>query len=214
MHDPDYLALWVWLLIQANHKPQKEILGGKVFECQPGQFTTGRKQLSVLSGINQFKIERILSLMETEQQITQQTTNTNRLISIINWKDYQQDAQQIAPQMHNGCTTDAQQLHTLEECKELKNEKNNTYTPEFLQFWTAYPRREGKGAAFRAWSKIKAPSETLQLILSALSWQSKSEQWTKEQGQFIPMPATYLNQQRWLDEPVKPQTKLFTWKPQ
>ena len=38
-------------------------------------------------------------------------------------------------------------------------------------------------------------------ILTALNWQKKSEQWLKDNGQFIPYPATYLNQRRWEDEP-------------
>jgi hypothetical protein len=71
----------------------------------------------------------------------------------------------------------------------------------FDDFWAAYPRKEGKGAAIKAWSKIKEPNSSLNIILEALIWQKKSEQWTKDNGQFIPHPATYLNNQRWLDEP-------------
>ena len=79
----------------------------------------------------------------------------------------------------------------------------NDFSTLFLEFWSSYPRKEGKGAAIKAWRKIKSPKETLQLILIALEWQKQTEQWTKENGQYIPMPATYLNQQRWLDEKHK-----------
>ena len=44
------------------------------------------------------------------------------------------------------------------------------------------------------------PEVELEISLSALENQKKSEQWTKDRGQFIPNPATWLNQQRWLDE--------------
>lgn len=74
---------------------------------------------------------------------------------------------------------------------------------DFELFWTSYPRKQGKGAAVKAWGKITAYKETLQLILTALEWQKQSEQWNKDNGQYIPMPATYLNQQRWLDEENK-----------
>jgi hypothetical protein len=126
LHDPDYLALWIWLLIQANHSPQNEILGGKTIICNPGQFTTGRKQLSELSGISESKITRILNIMEIEQQIEQQTTNTNRLISITNWSEYQQSEQQNEKPVNNKRTTDEQQLNTLEEVKNEKNDKNTS----------------------------------------------------------------------------------------
>jgi hypothetical protein len=78
----------------------------------------------------------------------------------------------------------------------------------FDSFWSAYPRKEGKGKAIQVWNKIKAPSETLQLILVALEWQKQTDQWKKENGQYIPMPSTYLNQQRWLDEKNVPLKKI------
>ena len=74
------------------------------------------------------------------------------------------------------------------------------YTKEFTSFWSMYPRKVGKGAAYRAWKKILCQAETLQLIESALKWQKESDQWTKDNGQFIPHPSTWLNQGRWDDE--------------
>lgn len=70
----------------------------------------------------------------------------------------------------------------------------------FDQFWKAYPKKVGKEAARKAWKKLKKPRETLEKILQSLDWQQESEQWAKEHGQYIPNPATYLNQGRWMDE--------------
>ena len=67
----------------------------------------------------------------------------------------------------------------------------------FDLFWTAYPKKVGKEAARKAMAKVKAPIET---ILTAIERQKRSEQWTKDNGQFIPNPATWLNQGRWEDE--------------
>jgi hypothetical protein len=80
------------------------------------------------------------------------------------------------------------------------NITNTTYTDEFNTFWAAYPRKIAKGAAIKAWKRI--PAGSLPLILTALQWQIKSEQWTKEHGQYIPYPATYLNSSRWEDQPT------------
>ena len=74
----------------------------------------------------------------------------------------------------------------------------------FDQFWEAYPAKVGKGDAIKAWKKITSLiPETLELILQALSWQRDCPAWLKDDGQFIPNPATYLNGKRWLDEPRK-----------
>jgi len=82
----------------------------------------------------------------------------------------------------------------------IGEEKKQQYSDDFELFWNAYPRKTGKGAAWKVWGKI--PSGTLPLILTALEWQCKQEQWVKEGGQFIPMPATYLTQARWEDQPT------------
>ena len=66
----------------------------------------------------------------------------------------------------------------------------------FAEFWIAYPKKVGKGAAESAWKKLK-PSLTQ--ALDAVSIQAKSEQWQRDGGQFIPNPATWLNQRRWED---------------
>jgi len=71
----------------------------------------------------------------------------------------------------------------------------------FDQFWRAYPRKQKKPAARQAWAKLSpAP---LDAILAALAVQRRSSQWTRDEGQYIPMPSAYLNQRRWEDEPVE-----------
>lgn len=78
----------------------------------------------------------------------------------------------------------------------------------FDDFWSAYPKKVGKEAARKAWAKVKHPIETCGKILLALSWQVRTEQWMKNGGQFIPNPATYLNQGRWMDE--RPDSSLVS----
>lgn len=77
---------------------------------------------------------------------------------------------------------------------------NKTYMGDFDEFWRHYPKKVGKDAAIKAWEKAKP---NINDVLKALGWQVKSEQWFKNNGQFIPNPATYLNQGRWQDEPTE-----------
>lgn len=70
----------------------------------------------------------------------------------------------------------------------------------FNEFWSAYPRKQGKKNAERAFIKLTPDESLLGEILAALDWQKQSASWTKENGQFIPLPATYLNGRRWEDE--------------
>lgn len=70
----------------------------------------------------------------------------------------------------------------------------------FASFWKAYPKKIGKGAAEKAWKKIPDVKAVFEQILGAVVAQCRSSQWLKEGGQFIPHPATWLNQKRWEDE--------------
>ena len=67
----------------------------------------------------------------------------------------------------------------------------------FERFWSVYPRKIGKQSAKRAFERVKVPLETL---VTAVERQKCSDQWTQNNGQFIPHPATWLNQGRWDDE--------------
>ena len=67
----------------------------------------------------------------------------------------------------------------------------------FERFWSVYPRKIGKQSAKRAFERVKVPLETL---VTAVERQKCSDQWTQNNGQFIPHPATWLNQGRWGDE--------------
>ena len=68
---------------------------------------------------------------------------------------------------------------------------------DFEKFWSAYPRKEGKQKARSAFEKVTVD---LDILLVALEAQKKSSQWTKDNGQFIPHAATWLNGKRWEDQ--------------
>jgi len=78
-----------------------------------------------------------------------------------------------------------------------KVDQKNTF---FDTFWDAYPKRTGKDLARAAFAKRKVNTSLLMEMLAAIAKQKKTEQWTKDGGQYIPNPATWLNQGRWQDE--------------
>lgn len=74
--------------------------------------------------------------------------------------------------------------------------KATTEDRHFADFWAAYPRKVGKDAARKAWAAAvkRAPVATIAAGLNSAKWPSDR--------QFIPHPATWLNQGRWQDEPA------------
>ena len=90
--------------------------------------------------------------------------------------------------------------------KEKENKrvsKDTQYAGAFAVFWAAYPRHTDKQAALRAFERLKPDETMMQTILGAIERQKQSQQWTKDGGQFIPHPATWLNGRRWEDEMPK-----------
>jgi hypothetical protein len=69
---------------------------------------------------------------------------------------------------------------------------------EFEGFWESYPRKTGKGAARAAWQKAVAKSPHAE-ILAGLHRNRAALAALEER--YVPHPATWLNQERWKDEP-------------
>jgi hypothetical protein len=68
----------------------------------------------------------------------------------------------------------------------------------FDAFWSVYPRRVGKGAARKSFEKalkIASADEIMSGLRRQLPYYSTREH------QFIPHPSTWLNQERWSDDP-------------
>ena len=64
--NPYRLSLWVHLILLANHKDKKFLWNGKPVEVKRGQLITGRKKLSILTGISPSYIQKILKEFEFE----------------------------------------------------------------------------------------------------------------------------------------------------
>lgn len=71
---------------------------------------------------------------------------------------------------------------------------------QFDEFWAAYPRKVAKLAAIRAWDKAVKMASAEEIIAAVEAQKKVCEQWQRDGGQFIPHPATWLNQGRWMDE--------------
>lgn len=72
---------------------------------------------------------------------------------------------------------------------------------DFLEFYDAYPKKRGKADALKAWMSPKNKCKPdLDELLKILNTHIQSNDWTKDNGQFIPNPSTWINQHRWEDE--------------
>jgi len=123
--DKDYFTVWIYLLLKATHKEIDMLFNKEKIVLCPGQLITGRKKIADKFNISESKVQRILKTFKIEQQIEQQTTNSNRLISILNWEQYQNSEQQTEQPVNNERTTSEQRVNTnknvrSKECKNVR----------------------------------------------------------------------------------------------
>lgn len=74
--------------------------------------------------------------------------------------------------------------------------------PRWAAFWNKYPRRVSKKDARRAWARLNPTPELMALMFSALDWQIPL--WERDNFTYAPYPASWLNGERWTDDPPKP----------
>jgi hypothetical protein len=126
----EYVHLWVHLIMLAQFAESETWFNGETIKLKPGQLVTGRKKLSMDTGIPETTVERILNCFESGQQIGQQKSNKSRLISILNWSKWQESGQQNGQQTDNKRTTNGQQADTIIRMnKNIKNDKKESSEP-------------------------------------------------------------------------------------
>lgn len=69
----------------------------------------------------------------------------------------------------------------------------------FEDWWSTYPRKTAKGAARKAWPKAVKAAGGIDQLMAAVSAFAKSR--AGADPTFTPHASTWLNQERWLDEP-------------
>lgn len=101
--------------------------------------------------------------------------------------------------------------------KEREKEKEKEIEDEcpraracFGEFWEKYPNQVGKEAAVSAWESMAVSPEDMKQILEGLERWKRSLEWEKNGGQFIPRPARWLSEKRWLEYPVEAAPKGAT----
>lgn len=85
---------------------------------------------------------------------------------------------------------------------------------EFWKIWPSniqggYQRKGGKSVCLAKWNKFSYDSQ-FEIIKRHIYWLKTTPDWLKDRGAFIPMPITYLNQQRWdgCEIPEAPQNAI------
>jgi len=171
------------------------------------------------SSVTEKQIEQAIVRMNETGILIAYTVSGKPYLQLSTWAKHQS----IRNKRSKYPSTDERDDEPLESnCKQLQataskcprnpiqSESNPNPTPAqqeeaFGAFWTAYPNKKAKPAALKAFTKLKPDTALLDEMLKAIATQKQWAQWQKDNGQYIPMPSTWLNQRRWEDELPKAQ---------
>lgn len=210
MKDAEHLAVWMYLLLNATHAEYPALFKGQKIMLQPGQLITGRKSIANTLDVSESKVTRILNMFEIEQQIEQQTSNKNRIITVVNWDKYQFCDQLPEQQLNNNRTTTEQQLNTNKKVKNVKNEKNviNTYSNnpklneailEFMKFRKSVKKPMTDNAVKLMLGKLNKMTSSIDAQIEIIN-QSIMNGWTGlyplKQTRKEPVPSWMASEQR------------------
>lgn len=81
----------------------------------------------------------------------------------------------------------------------IRLDNKGIYLKSFEDFWSCYPRKVEKKKSLQRWLKIKPDSDLVREIISDVNRRIESGEWSE--SKYIPYPTTYLNGERWNDDP-------------
>lgn len=94
----------------------------------------------------------------------------------------------------------------METEKGTETETDKGAQVDFDKLWKEYPNKKNKQMSEKYFFKLNPDSDLVEKIFSFIQSARKSIEWTKDNGQYVPMFSTFLNNKRWEDELTFPVT--------
>lgn len=88
--DVNTCHLFQYCLLRANYKDTK----WRGAEIKKGQFVTSYEKLSIDTGLTIRQVRTALNKLKNSGEVTHKTTNRNSIITVNNWKEYQESDKQ------------------------------------------------------------------------------------------------------------------------
>ena len=179
---------WIWFICGASYKDDTVRVGHLIVDVKRGEYVASIRFLAKKFKWTTSRVKRFLDRLTRGKMVTTKATQGITSINLLNYDEYQFFIQP---------TTHKQGQVRIKTDTNISKEVNkiNIYTQSFEDFWSSIPSkmRKGKGKAFKK-SKYELTIEEL------------SERYRKHHelnGEFTKHPATWLNQECWLDDEVQ-----------
>jgi hypothetical protein len=196
---PNAIAIYYHLLNVNNRCGWKEWFTES--DLWIGRFVGIKRHETILAAINLLKQK---GFIEFERGTKRNIPTKYKIIVLNNSTEHSTEHSTIT-------STETSTKDSIEHSTEHSDNPKHKPKPKnidicasaFATFWAAYPKRKDKEKAQKAFAKINPSPELLQIMLSAIEKNKHTDDWQKDNGQYIPYPATWLNGKRWEDEEIQ-----------
>lgn len=191
--------IFIHLLLKANRRDGK----WQGIEVKRSQHVTSLQKLADETGMSIAQVRVALKNLKKTNEITDESHSKFRLITLLKYEHYQGNSKQDDRQVTIKSQRDSNQIATIEEGKNIdikkyRNKESIDTDENFKMFWSTYPKKIAKQSAYKAWQKLSI--EQKHSAIECLPKHLTCDQWQRDGGQFIPHPATWLNNGRWEDD--------------
>jgi len=172
---------------------------GLIDEAAPNHFTMTETIKCIGSESDSAARVRKHRELKAQQQLALQCNGTVTTSNIEIEKRENKKEQEIKQELEKEQEKESTELTALpaDAGDVVKAEVVSFEEQAFNEFWQAYPKKINKKGTFTAFKRIKHLKDELPLILQAVETYKASKGWQQNNGQYIPYPLTFINQERW-----------------
>ena len=202
--DRNTAAVFIHLLLTVNFEERR----WRGMVIGRGQRLCSRAALAAELHLTEKEVRTALSHLQKTGEVASLTSPQGTVLTVLRYDAYQQGANETASEGPGEGQPRASEGPVNKKDNKAKKAKEEEIPPipptAFERFWEMYPRKRSKKDAEKAWKQIKPNSELVAKILEGVARAKTCADWLKEDGKYIPYPATWLRAGGWEDE-LEPQ---------
>lgn len=126
----EHIIIFITLLLKANHSSNNWLWKGEKFKVNPGQLITSLDSIASLSGTSVQNVRSALKKLEKLEMITNESTKTGRLITIVNWGLYQHGNKELSNELTESSQSNNNMLAKREQATNYELTSNNKENKE------------------------------------------------------------------------------------
>lgn len=190
-------AAWAWLIEKAAYQPHQVRLGSTMIEVARGQLIGSLRYLAAAWRWQKDRVARFLGVLESANAVSLAKRGNGQtaitVITLCNYDQYQTTRDSDATDLRQTRDSDATKR---KKDKEGKKEEDISLEADFEIWYAAYPRKVARPDAFRAYCKARKKVDAATLLAGIAEYRRRKADYADWAH-----PATWLNKERWLDQP-------------